>query len=279
MRIRHVPQWEESGLELNFCCGEPLVRSQLHKLVASIGEISGIKKVSLTTNGILLADQLPDLLSAGLKSVNISLDALDESAFTQITRRPGLKRVLDVIAVCQEQGIKVKINAIAMRDFTEHQIIAFGEFARRTGIPVRFIEFMPLDSDGNWVESKVLSGQQILKMFSQQVRPVVPKNQPNASPATDYEFDDGVGTVGIIASVTEPFCSTCNRFRLTADGQLRNCLFGGDSGDVRQLLRGGSSDETIAQLLHDAVLSKHRGHGTDDLSFDRPSRPMYSIGG
>ncbi len=259
--------------------GEPLVRSQLHKLVASIGEISGINKISLTTNGILLADQLPGLLSAGLKSVNISLDALDEPSFAQITRRPGLKRVLDVIATCQEQGLKVKINAIAMRDFTEYQIVAFGEFARRTGIPVRFIEFMPLDADGNWDETKVLSGQQILKMFAEQVRPMVPKSKPNAAPATDYEFDDGVGTVGIIASVTEPFCSTCNRFRLTADGQLRNCLFGGDSGDVRQLLRSGSRDGAIAKLLQDSVLSKQRGHGTDDLAFERPSRPMYAIGG
>ncbi|MDA9856828.1 GTP 3',8-cyclase MoaA [Rubripirellula sp.] len=259
--------------------GEPLVRSQLHKLVASIGEISGINKISLTTNGILLADQLPGLLSAGLKSVNISLDALDEPSFAQITRRPGLKRVLDVIATCQEQGLKVKINAIAMRDFTENQILAFGEFARRTEIPVRFIEFMPLDADGNWDETKVLSGKQILKMFAEQVRPMVPKSEPNAAPATDYEFDDGVGTVGIIASVTEPFCSTCNRFRLTADGQLRNCLFGGDSGDVRQLLRSGSRDEAIAKLLQDSVLSKQRGHGTDDLAFERPSRPMYAIGG
>jgi cyclic pyranopterin phosphate synthase len=259
--------------------GEPLVRSQLHKLVASIGDVAGVKKVSLTTNAILLADQLPDLHAAGLRGVNISLDALDEASFAEVTRRPGMQRVLDAIDACRSLGVKVKVNAIAMKDFTERQIVAFGEFTRLTSIPIRFIEFMPLDADGNWDDSRVLSGQKILDLFAEQVGPLFSKGEPNASPATDYTFEDGVGTIGIIASVTQPFCSTCNRFRLTADGQLRNCLFGSDSGDVRLLLRDGSSDQEIADRMVAAVMAKKRGHGTDDLSFDRPSRPMYSIGG
>lgn len=259
--------------------GEPLVRSQLHKLVAAIVEIDGIKKVSLTTNGLLLPDQLPKLHAAGLRSVNISLDALDEASFAKVTRRPGVQRVLDAIEACRHRHVRVKVNAIAMRNFTVRQIEAFGEFARSTDIPVRFIEFMPLDADGNWDEAAVLSGKRILDLFAKRVGRLVPKGEQNASPASDYMFDDGVGTIGIIASVTQPFCSTCNRFRVTADGQLRNCLFGGDSGDVRKLLRDGSDDQAIAERMIAAVLAKKRGHGTDDLSFDRPSRPMYSIGG
>jgi GTP 3',8-cyclase len=259
--------------------GEPLVRAQLHKLVDVIHRIEGVRKVSLTTNGILLSDQLPDLYAAGLRSVNVSLDALDEESFTEATRRPGLQRVLDGIAACQSLRMSVKINAIAMRDFTERQIEAFGKFARSTGIPVRFIEFMPLDADGQWDSSSALSAQRILELFAQQVRPLVPLDRSDASPSMDYRFDDGVGVIGVIASVTQPFCGSCNRFRLTADGNLRSCLFGEDSGDVRSLLRKGASDETIAAMMVAAILSKKRGHGTDDLTFDRPSRPMYSIGG
>lgn len=259
--------------------GEPLVRAQLHRLVVKLKQVDGIGKVSLTTNAILLEQQLPDLYAAGLRSVNISLDALDEESFAKVTRRPGLQKVLDAIEACRSLGVQVKINSIAMRDFTEHQIAAFAKFSRSTNIPIRFIEFMPLDADGNWDTQSVLPGRRILELFSQRERPLVPLGEPNASPANDFQFEDGKGIIGIIASVTEPFCSTCNRFRLTADGQFRNCLFGGDSGDVRALLRGDADDAEIAKLMRDAVMAKKRGHGTDDLSFDRPSRPMYSIGG
>ena len=259
--------------------GEPLVRAELHKLISALHSIDGLRKLSLTTNGILLAEQLPALRAAGLQSVNISLDALDEAAFQRVTRRTGLEKVLAGIFACREAGMVVKVNAIAMRDFSEDQIEAFGSFARQTGIPVRFIEFMPLDTDGNWDDERVLTGARIRELFAQFVRPLVPRGEADGAPAVEFTFDDGIGTIGIIASVTEPFCSTCNRFRLTADGQLRNCLFGQDSGDVRQLLRDGSSDEAIADRIKEAVLAKKLGHGTDDLSFLRPTRPMYSIGG
>ncbi len=259
--------------------GEPLVRAELHTLVAAIAKIPSVKKISITTNGILLSRQLPELYEAGLRNVNVSLDALDEDAFQQVTRRAGLATVLSAIAACQAMGVKVKVNAIAMRDFTENQIVAFGEFARSTQIPVRFIEFMPLDADGNWDESRILPGERILGLFTTLVQPLQPCGSPATAPAVDYKFDDGVGTIGIIASVTKPFCETCNRFRMTADGQLRNCLFGQDSGDVRRLLRDGSDDEAIAKAIGLAIAAKRLGHGTDDLSFLRPSRPMYSIGG
>lgn len=259
--------------------GEPLVRSQLHKLIRQIRTLSQIRKLSLTTNGLLLVNQLADLHDAGLRSVNISLDALDEPSFLQVTRRPGMQRVLDAVQSATDLGWKVKLNAIAMKDFTENQIRAFGHFARTTNIPVRFIEFMPLDADGGWDSDRVLAGSTILDLFREQVRPLMPKDEKNHTPSRDFTFDDGVGTIGVITSVTEPFCNTCNRFRLTADGQIRNCLFGQDSGDARALLRSGATDGEIADLIRAAIAAKKRGHGTDDLSFERPVRPMYAIGG
>lgn len=259
--------------------GEPLVRSQLHRLVRSLVSIKGLQKVSLTTNGVLLKEQLEELNDAGLRYVNVSLDALDEESFRVATRRDGLPKVLDAIDAAQHAGMSVKVNSIAMRGLTEHQIIAFGEFTRRTGIPVRFIEFMPLDSDGHWDTSAVLSGAEIVAMFSQKVRPLIPIRRDGSAPSSDYRFDDGLGVIGVIPSVSEPFCDSCDRFRLTADGQLRNCLFGEDSGDVRSLLRSGASDTTIVNAIEDAIATKKRGHGTDDLTFLRPSRPMHAIGG
>ncbi|KAA5539693.1 GTP 3',8-cyclase MoaA [Roseiconus nitratireducens] len=259
--------------------GEPLVRSEIEKLVAVLVRIDGIKKVSLTSNGILLGDQAAGLADAGLRSVNVSLDAMDESAFRQVTRRPGLDRVLDGIQRAIQVGLSVKINAIAMRGFTEHQLERFANYTSVTGIPIRFIEFMPLDSDGAWDPDAVLSGDQILQRFRSLVGPLTAVPHDGSSPATDYVFPDGIGRIGVIPSVTRPFCDTCNRFRLTADGQIRNCLFGEDSADVRAMLRSGATDEQVADLIRTAVAAKKAGHGTDDLTFRRPSRPMYAIGG
>ncbi|MEM6979879.1 MAG: GTP 3',8-cyclase MoaA [Planctomycetota bacterium] len=259
--------------------GEPLVRSQLHGLVGLLSPVPGIRKVTLTTNGLLLADQLSALREAGLHSVNVSLDALDESSFSSITRRNGLSKVLRAISACRQLRVPVKVNAIAMKHFTEDQIESFGEFARSTGIPVRFIEFMPLDADGEWDDDAVLSGQRILDLFRDRVRPLVPLGDAANSPSREYTFDDGIGVIGIIASVTEPFCHSCNRFRLTADGQIRSCLFGEDSADLKHSLRNGRDDIFIANQIRSAVMDKPRGHGTDDMTFKRPSRPMYAIGG
>jgi cyclic pyranopterin phosphate synthase len=259
--------------------GEPLVRAELHHLIHQLSQLAGLNKVSLTTNGVLLQDQLADLFAAGLRHVNVSLDALDEDSFRIATRRGGLKQVLDGIDAAVKIGMQVKVNSIAMRGFTDQHIIAFAKFTRETSIPVRFIEFMPLDSDGNWDRAAVLSGSEIIDLFSTLVRPLVPIARSGSAPARDYQFDDGIGMIGVIASVTEPFCDTCDRFRLTADGQLRNCLFGEDSGDVRALLRCAANDATIAEAIRQSVAVKMRGHGSDDLTFLRPSRPMHAIGG
>ena len=259
--------------------GEPLVRSQLHRLIASLHRIDGLRKIALTTNGVLLADQLEALFAAGLRYVNVSLDALDAGSFEVTTRRDELARVLHGIEAAYEIGMRIKINSIAMRGLTEHQISAFGEFTRRTGIAVRFIEFMPLDSDGQWDETSVFSAKEILQLFTDQFGPLQPVSQNASSPSRDYEFADGPGRIGVIASVTEPFCHSCDRFRITADGQLRNCLFGEDNGDVRALLRGTDEDQPIREMIVAAVTAKRAGHGTDDLTFLRPSRPMHAIGG
>lgn len=259
--------------------GEPLVRSQLHRLIASLHRIDGLRKIALTTNGVLLADQLEALFAAGLRYVNVSLDALDAASFQDTTRRDELARVLHGIEAASEIGMRIKINSIAMRGLTEHQINAFGEFTQRTGIAVRFIEFMPLDSDGQWDATSVFSAEEILRLFTNQFGPLKPVSQNASSPSRDYEFVDGPGRIGVIASVTEPFCHSCDRFRITADGQLRNCLFGEDNGDVRALLRCSNDDQPIREMLVAAVTAKRAGHGTDDLAFLRPSRPMHAIGG
>ncbi|WP_146575844.1 GTP 3',8-cyclase MoaA [Neorhodopirellula pilleata] len=259
--------------------GEPLVRSQLHRLVGSLSRIEGLGKIALTTNGVLLADQVEELFAAGLRYVNVSLDALDAASFQTTTRRDELDRVLCGINAAHEIGMRVKINSIAMRGLTEHQITAFGEFTRRTDIPIRFIEFMPLDSDGQWDETSVFSAKEILRRFADHFGPLKPVAANTSSPSKDYEFADGHGRVGVIASVTEPFCHSCDRFRITADGQLRNCLFGEDNGDVRALLRTSEDDQPIRDLIVAAITAKRAGHGTDDLTFLRPSRPMHAIGG
>lgn len=259
--------------------GEPLVRSQLHRLIGSLNAIDGLEKIALTTNGVLLEDQLHDLFGAGLRYVNVSLDAFDTQSFQTTTRRNELARVLSSIDAAQAIGMKVKVNSIAMRGLTEHQIKAFGDFARRTDIPVRFIEFMPLDSDGQWDQSAVFSAKEIIDRFTKIFGPMTSIARKDASPSADYRFADARGTVGVIASVTQPFCQACDRFRLTADGQIRNCLFGEDSGDVRSLIRASEDDEPIREIIRRAIAAKRAGHGTDDLTFLRPTRAMHAIGG
>lgn len=259
--------------------GEPLVRRGMDELVRKLVGVLGAGRVSLTTNGLLLEDQIDGLVAAGLRGVNVSLDALDEEAFRAATRRDGLDRVLSGIESARRLGVDVKINAIAMRGLTEDQLEAFGHFTRGTGLPVRFIEFMPLDAGRLWSAETVLSADEILDRFMQWFPPLVELPSDPSVPATDYTFADGLGQIGIIASVTKPFCGACNRFRLTAEGQIRSCLFGDDSADVRALLRQGAGDDAIAVLLQQAIAGKRAGHGTDDLTFLRPDRAMYTIGG
>jgi cyclic pyranopterin phosphate synthase len=261
--------------------GEPLVRRNLDQLVAQIASIEGIEDIGLTTNGLLLAEQAQALYAAGLRRLNVSLDALDPQKFEQITRRRGYEQVREGLKVAQQVGFSpIKINSVAIRGLSEDQLSPFGHFARETGIEVRFIEFMPLDADGGWRRDQVLSAREIVETLSRGIQPLLPV--PNAdphAPATEYRFADGVGCIGVIASVTQPFCRQCDRFRITADGKLRNCLFSHEETDVRALLRNGGEDAQVAQAIRDSILAKGEGHEISSERFVQPNRPMYSIGG
>jgi GTP 3',8-cyclase len=261
--------------------GEPLVRKDLHVLVAKLAAIPEIIDIGLTTNGILLADQAKLLYEAGLRRINVSLDALDPKKFEEITRRTGYEQVLEGIAAAQEAGFSpVKVNAVAIRGLTEPELVPFGHFARKAGVEIRFIEFMPLDADNAWEREKVLFAHEIIETLSREIMPLVPvEGQNRNAPATEYVFEDGVGRIGFISSVSQPFCGSCDRFRITADGKLRNCLFSLDETDVKSLLRGEADDTTIAQAIRDSIAAKKEGHEINTARFIQPLRPMHSIGG
>jgi GTP 3',8-cyclase len=261
--------------------GEPLVRRDLHLLVEKIAAIDGIKDIGLTTNGILFTEQAQALYDAGLRRVNISLDALDPVRFEEVTRRTGYEKVVESIHAAKRVGFDpVKINAVSIRGLTEDQIVPFGHFARDTGVEVRFIEYMPLDSDAAWERDRVLFASEIIERLSTDIMELKPLPQKDLNaPATDFEFADGKGRVGFIPSVSQPFCGNCNRFRLTADGRIRNCLFSLEETDVKEQLRSGASDEIIQQMVRDSVTAKWAGHHINAPDFVQPLRPMHSIGG
>jgi cyclic pyranopterin phosphate synthase len=261
--------------------GEPLVRRDLHVLVRKLSAVPGIEDIGLTTNGILLADQAQALFDAGLRRINISLDALDPQKFEKITRRQGYEQVIAGIDAARAVGFHpVKVNAVAVRGLTEDAIVPFGHFARRTGVEIRFIEFMPLDADNAWQREKVLFAHEILETLARDIMPLVPcPDQDPHAPASEFRFEDGVGRIGIIASVSQPFCMSCDRFRITADGKLRNCLFSLEETDVKAMLRGTAGDEDIAQAIRDSIAAKKEGHEINTARFIQPERPMYSIGG
>jgi len=261
--------------------GEPLVRHDLHVLVRKLASIPQIHDIGLTTNGILLADQAQDLYNAGLRRINVSLDALDPVKFKEITRREGYEKVLEGIQAAQRVGFHpVKVNAVSVRGMTEDEIVRFGHFARDTGVEIRFIEFMPLDADNAWEREKVLFAHEILEKLSAEIMPLVPRpDQDPHAPASEFTFADGLGKIGFISSVSQPFCMSCDRFRITADGKLRNCLFSLEETDVKSLLRGGAPEAEIAQAIRDSVWAKKEGHEINTARYLQPSRPMHSIGG
>ncbi len=261
--------------------GEPLVRHGLSELVAKLVRIKGIGDVALTTNGILLARQAEALRDAGLTRLNISLDGLSSKTFERIARRRGLDQVLEGIFVAKRLGFqKIRLNAVAIRGITENEIIPLGRFAREHAMELRFIEFMPLDAEQNWQSELVLTGKTIRDILEHEFTKLVAvdRDDPN-QPAVDYRFADGVGRIGFINPVSEPFCESCNRLRLTAEGQVRNCLFSIQEWDARTILRGGGTDEDLAALVRASVGAKEPGHGIDSEQFVRPVRAMYEIGG
>jgi GTP 3',8-cyclase len=261
--------------------GEPLVRQDIPSLVKMLVEIPGIRDIALTTNGILLAEQAAGLKAAGLHRLNISLDALSEETFERIARRKGLQRVLDGIFAAQQVGFhRIRLNAVSIRGLTEGEVVPLATFARRHRLELRFIEYMPLDAERHWNHDQVLSGGEVRRIIHEEVGPLaaLPVDDPS-QPATDFQYTDGDGHVGFINPVTEPFCGNCNRLRLTAEGQVRNCLFSTVEWDARTLLRGGGTDDEIAALVAECVGAKKTGHGIDTPQFVRPQRAMYQIGG
>ncbi|MDZ4778657.1 MAG: GTP 3',8-cyclase MoaA [Planctomycetia bacterium] len=267
--------------KLRLTGGEPLVRARLHQLVRVLAAIPGIEDIALTTNGILLAEQAQALREAGLQRLNISLDGLSEATFQRIARREGLQRVIDGIFAARQAGFdRIRLNAVAIRGITEPEIVPLAGFAREHGFELRFIEFMPLDAEQHWQNEQVLSGEEIRRLLEAEFGDLIPADRPDPSqPATDYYFADGIGRIGFINPVTQSFCGDCNRLRVTAEGQIRNCLFSIEEWDARALLRGGASDEQIAELLHASVGAKKAGHGINSDEFLRPARAMYQIGG
>jgi cyclic pyranopterin phosphate synthase len=260
--------------------GEPLVRRDLPVLIERLAKIHGIRDLALTTNGVLLAEQAQALHDAGLRRLNVHIDTLDRARFLQITRRDDLDRVLAGLDAAKRLGFRVKLNAVAVKNLVEPDIVPLARYARENGFEVRYIEFMPLDAQNLWDRGKVLLADEMIDMLSHEISPLSPVPDPDPrAPATEYVYQDGGGMVGFIASVSRPFCLNCNRIRLTADGKLRYCLFAIEEDDVRSLLRSGASDEEIAALVRRNVAGKWEGHEINSAKFVAPPRPMYSIGG
>ena len=260
--------------------GEPLVRKGVCDLVRMLAAIPGIKDLAMTTNGILLDHYAAALRAAGLQRLNISLDTIDRRKFQQISRRDDLPRVLEGIAAARQAGFqRIKLNALAIRGMTEDDVAPLALFARENDLELRFIEFMPLDAAEQWDNSRVLSGSEILKILTDVIGPLEPiSTDDSAATATEYRFVHGGGRIGLINSVSKPFCRRCGRLRLTAEGKLRSCLFSNGEWDARSLLRT-RADEQLAQLIRDAVWAKKEGRGTETGQFARTCRSMYQIGG
>ncbi len=259
--------------------GEPLVRKGIEDFLGRLARLDGLRDLALTTNGLLLAQRVQALRDAGLRRVNVSLDTLRPDRFERITRRPGLDRVLAGIRAARDAGLRpVKVNVVAMRGVNHDEILDFAAFAREEGVQVRFIEFMP--AGAAWEEARVVPAREILETLAAALGPLrTLPNGPAGGPSRVFELPGG-GTVGVISPLSDHFCGTCNRLRLTADGRLRTCLFSRSEIDLRAVLRSGADDRELARVLREAVSAKPAGHGlsaTPDGPRDRPS--MHRVGG
>lgn len=262
--------------------GEPLVRRDVPELVHQLHQISGLRSLSLTTNGVLLKQQAGALAEAGLTRINVSLDSLLREKFTQLTRRDQIDRVLQGLEELEHHPSihPIKINAVAMRGFSEDEVLDFARLARRKPYVVRWIEFMPLDADQAWRKEDILTGGEIKQIIENEYGPLVliTTGDPSET-ARRYTFSDGIGEVGFINPVSEPFCATCDRIRLTADGQLRTCLFATEETDLRSVVRSDADDEQLAHTIRQAVWHKELKHYIGDKRFKRANRSMSMIGG
>jgi cyclic pyranopterin phosphate synthase len=267
--------------EVRLTGGEPLVRRDLPVLVGMLSAIDGVRDLSLTTNGVLLDRLAGPLVEAGLQRLNVSLDSLNHVRFAEITRRDALDAVLRGLDEAERypELRPIKINCVAVKGFTETEVPALAELARRKPYVVRFIEFMPLDADEAWREDDVLTGAEIRAIIEKEHGPLVELPAKASSTARRFRFADGAGEIGFVNPVSEPFCSSCDRIRVTADGQLRTCLFSRREWDLKTPLREGASDDELTEVLRFAVRHKELKHRINDPGFVRASRSMSQIGG
>ena len=271
----------EMGVEdVRLTGGEPLVRRDFPKLVGMLSGIDGVRDLSLTTNGYLLERDAPALVAAGIERVNVSIDSLQRDRFFQMTRRDALPQVLRGLeALAEHPEVRpIKVNAVAMRGFTEEAALPFAEFARSTAFQVRFIEFMPLDADHSWEPDAVLPGAEI-RAIIERVHPLEELPREDSATARVYRFRDGSGEIGFVNPVSEPFCGDCNRIRLTAEGKLRTCLFSLHETDLRDPLRSGADDDELERIIREAVWRKELKHRVGERGFRQPARSMSAIGG
>ena len=260
--------------------GEPLARRELWRLVELLSANPDIHDLSLTTNGYLLTRQVEGLVRAGLKRINVSLDALAPDRFFQLTRRNSLRQVLEGLEAAEQypELRPIKVNVVALKDFTEDEVVRFAEFARKHPYEVRFIEFMPLDGDRSWSRDRVLANAEVRRIIHE-AYPLKDLGRERHGTSRRWEFADGQGSIGFISPVTEPFCGDCNRIRVTAEGKLRTCLFSMTETDLRAPLRGGASDDELETIIRDAVWEKELKHHVNDEGFVPPARSMSQIGG
>ena len=266
--------------DLRLTGGEPLVRREFPRLVSMLAGLEGIQDLSLTTNGYLLERDAAALVDAGITRVNVSIDSLQRDRFFQLTRRDSLPQVMRGLEALGAfpQVQPVKVNAVALRGFTEEEALPFAEFARSTSYQVRFIEFMPLDGDQAWSKDQVLQGEEIRAIIDR-VHPLEEQPREPHATARVFRFRDGRGEIGFINPVSEPFCADCNRIRLTADGKLRTCLFSINETDLRAPLRDGATEAELEQIVRDAVWRKKLKHRVGEPGFRQPPRTMSAIGG
>jgi cyclic pyranopterin phosphate synthase len=261
--------------------GEPLMRQDIDVLIEGLTRLEPSLDLSMTTNGFFLKEKVKRLADAGLKRINVSLDSLQPERFERMVRRDGqlVFKILEGMRLAREAGLApIKINCVVMRGYNDDELADFARVGRENDYQVRFIEYMPLDAQGEWSMKTVVPGAEILARIHAAF-PLAPAGNNGSEPATVYRFADGRGSVGVIASVTEPFCDHCNRIRITADGQLRTCLFSLHEHNLKGLLRSGATDEEIADFIIAAVWKKEAGHKINQPDFVKPARSMSAIGG
>src|SRR5947209_2879143 len=279
--VRLVGLFASMGVgDVRLTGGEPLVRKEFPRLASMLATVPGIDDLSVTTNGFLLERDAEALVEAGINRFNVSVDSLQRDRFFQLTRRDALPQVLRGLEKLASfpAAHPVKVNAVAIRGFTEEEVIPFAELARSTAYEVRFIEFMPLDADHAWTADQVLTGAEIRAEIDR-VYPLEPEPREPHATARVYTFADGHGRIGFINPVSEPFCGDCNRIRLTADGRLRTCLFSLNETDLRGPLRAGADDRELEQIIREAVWRKELKHHVGEPGFIQPGRSMSAIGG